>query len=190
MDRRFVGYALSCGFAFTACIIYISISPFVLQVIYGVSPQTLGWIFGANALGIVIMAQVNSRLVGRVSSQTLLTFGYGMLLLGGVTLLVAILAGIGLVGILPSFFLLAASLGLIMPNATTLALATTRAAGSASGLLGVLQFAIGAVVAPLVGLGGTASALPMAGSIATFSLATLLLFLILCRPARARVQSA
>jgi DHA1 family bicyclomycin/chloramphenicol resistance-like MFS transporter len=185
MDRRFVGYALSCGFAFTACIIYISISPFVLQVIYGVSPQTLGWIFGANALGIVIMAQVNSRLVGRVSSQTLLTFGYGMLLLGGVTLLVAVLAGIGLVGILPSFFLLAASLGLIMPNATTLALATTRAAGSASGLLGALQFAIGAVVAPLVGLGGTASALPMAGSIAAFSLATLLLFLILCRPARA-----
>lgn len=185
MDRRFVGYALSCGFAFTACIIYISISPFVLQVIYGVSPQTLGWIFGANALGIVIIAQVNSRLVGRVSSQTLLTFGYGMLLLGGVTLLVAVLAGIGLVGILPSFFLLAASLGLIMPNATTLALATTRAAGSASGLLGVLQFAIGAVVAPLVGLGGTASALPMAGSIAAFSLATLLLFLILCRPARA-----
>ncbi len=185
MDRRFVGYALSCGFAFTACIIYISISPFVLQVIYGVSPQTLGWIFGANALGIVIMAQVNSRLLGRVSSQTLLTFGYGMLLLGGVTLLGVVLAGIGLVGLLLSFFLLAASLGLIMPNATTLALATTRAAGSASGLLGVLQFAIGAVVAPLVGLGGTANALPMAGSIAAFSLATLLLFLILCRPARA-----
>lgn len=189
-DRRFVGYALSCGFAFTACIIYISVSPFVLQSIYGVSPQFLGIAFGINALGIVIMAQVNGRLVGRVSSRTLLVGGYSMLLLGGVTLLVATLAGAGLVGILPAFFLLAASLGLIMPNATTLALATTRAAGSASGLLGVLQLAIGAIVAPLVGLAGTASALPMAAAIAAFGLATLLLFLLLCRPSRVRVQRA
>ena len=187
-DRRFVGYALSCGFAFAACIIYISVSPFILQTIYGVSPQLLGILFGINALGLVIMAQVNGRLVGRVSSQMLLTCGYLMLTLGGMTLIVVVLTGVGLVGILSSFFLLASSLGLIMPNATTLALATTRTAGSASGLLGVLQFAIGAIVAPLVGLCGTTSALPMAGAIAAFSIATPILFLILCRPARAQVQ--
>jgi DHA1 family bicyclomycin/chloramphenicol resistance-like MFS transporter len=111
-----------------------------------------------------------------------------MLALGGMTLIVVVLTGVGLVGILSSFFLLASSLGLIMPNATTLALATTRTAGSASGLLGVLQFAIGAIVAPLVGLCGTTSALPMAGAIAAFSIATLILFLILCRPARVQVQ--
>ncbi|GHO59881.1 multidrug effflux MFS transporter [Ktedonobacter robiniae] len=185
LDRRFVGYALSCGFAFTACIIYISVSPFVLQNIYGISPQLLGIIFGINALGIVIMAQVNARLVGRVSSQHLLSYGYAMIALGGVALLVVVLSGIGLIGILPAFFILTSSLGLIMPNATTLAMANTRAAGSAAALLGVLQLAIGAVVAPLVGLGGSASALPMAASIAAFALATLLTFILLCRPARA-----
>lgn len=185
MDRRFVGYALSCGFAFTACIIYISVSPFVLQNIYGISPQLLGIIFGMNALGIVIMAQVNARLVGRVPSQHLLSYGYAMIALGGVALLVVVLSGIGLIGILPAFFILTSSLGLIMPNATTLAMANTRAAGSAAALLGVLQLAIGAVVAPLVGLGGSASALPMAASIAAFALATLLTFLLLCRPIRA-----
>lgn len=188
-DRRFTGYALSCGFAFTACIIYISVSPFILQNIYGVSPQLLGILFGINALGIVIMAQINSKLVGRVSSQKLLTWGYTLLALGGMLSLVAVLTGIGLVGILPSIFLLVSSLGLVMPNATTLALALAdaKAAGSASALLGVLQLGIGAVVAPLVGLADTATALPMAVAIAAFSIATLLTFIVLCRPRRACV---
>ncbi|HLZ59488.1 MAG TPA: multidrug effflux MFS transporter [Ktedonosporobacter sp.] len=188
-DRRFVGYALSCGFAFTACIIYISVSPFILQNIYGVSPQLLGIMFGINALGIVIVAQVNARLIGRVSSQRLLTWGYGMIALGGISLLVVALTGIGLVGILPAFFVLASSLGLIMPNATTLALSNTRAAGSASALLGVLQLGIGAIVAPLIGLGGSASALPMAIAIAAFSIVTLVTFLVLCRPSQIQVRA-
>ena len=70
----------------------------------------------------------------------------------------------------------------IAPNATALALADTRAAGSAAALLGVLQFTIGAAVAPLVGLAGTVTAIPMALAIAAFGLATLATFLILCRP--------
>lgn len=181
-DRRFLGYALSCGFAFTACIIYISVSPFILQNMYGVSPQLLGIIFGINAFGIVIMAQINSRLVGRISSQTLLTWGYAILATGGIATFAATISGLGLLGLIPAFLLLASSLGLIMPNATTLALANTRAAGSASALLGVLQFAIGALVAPIVGLGGSASALPMGAAIAGFAIATLVTFLILCRP--------
>ena len=185
-DRRFVGYALSCGFAVTACIIYISASPFVLQNIYRLSPQILGIIFGINALGIVIMAQVNARLVGRVSSQTLLTWGYAMVAVAGIGLLVVVLSGIGLVGIIPAFFILASSLGLILPNATTLSLADTQTAGSASALLGVLQLAIGAVIAPLVGLAGTTTAIPMAVSIAAFSVATLVTFFVLCRPTRAQ----
>jgi DHA1 family bicyclomycin/chloramphenicol resistance-like MFS transporter len=80
-----------------------------------------------------------------------------------------------------------ASLGLIAPNATALALAGTnpQIAGSASALLGVLQFSIGAVVAPLVGLGGANTALPMAGAIATFGIATLVVFIVFCKAAPA-----
>ena len=80
--------------------------------------------------------------------------------------------------------LIVASLGLIAPNATTLALSKSRRAGSASALLGVLQLTIGAIAAPLVGLAGTGTAVPMAATIAGFSLATLLTFIVLCRPAR------
>ncbi|HMN29413.1 MAG TPA: multidrug effflux MFS transporter [Caldilineaceae bacterium] len=182
-DRRYLGYALSSGLAFGAGIVYISVSPFILQNLYGVSPQTIGLVFALNALGLVLMSQVSARLVGPVSSQRLLTWGLAAGATGGVLLLAVALSGIGLVGILPALFVIVASLGLTAPNATALALSNTRTAGSASALLGVLQFSIGALVAPLVGLGGMTSALPMAVAIAAFGLLSLFTFLFFCRPA-------
>jgi DHA1 family bicyclomycin/chloramphenicol resistance-like MFS transporter len=186
LDRRFVGYAFASGFSFAAGIIYISVSPFILQNIYGVSPQGIGILFGINALGLVIMAQVGGKLVGRVSSQTLLAWGVAAIAIGATALLVVVLSGIGLVGILPSLFVVIASLGLIAPNATTLALSNTNTAGSAAALLGVLQLTIGAVAAPMVGLAGAATAVPMAAAIAAFGIAALLTFIVFCRPAQVR----
>jgi DHA1 family bicyclomycin/chloramphenicol resistance-like MFS transporter len=185
-DRRFLGYAVASGMAFAAGIVYISVSPFILQNIYGISPQQIGILFGINALGLVIMAQIGGRLVGRVAPQTLLAWGIAALATGGTALLVVVLSGIGLAGVLPSLFLIVASLGLIAPNATALALAGTQTAGSAAALLGVLQFSIGAVAAPLVGMGGTTTAVPMAAAIAAFGIATLVIFLGFCRPAQAQ----
>ena len=50
-------------------------------------------------------------------------------------------------------------------------------------MLGVIQLTIGAVAAPLVGLGGTGTAVPMAAAIAAFGIATRVTFLVFCRPA-------
>lgn len=137
------------------------------------------------------MAQVSARLVGRVSPQKLLTWGVATIAIAATALLMGILSGIGLAGVLASFFVMTASLGFIAPNATALALANTntRTAGSASALLGVLQFSIGAVAAPLVGLGGTTTAVPMAAAIAVFGLATLVTFIVFCRPAQALAEA-
>lgn len=184
LNRRFVGYTLTSSFAFAAGITYISVSPFLLQNIYGLSPQAISYVFGVNSLGLVIMSQIGARIVGRFSAQRLLSWGVGLIALVGIALLIMVLSGSGLIGILLPLFALAASLGLIAPNATAQALAPidSQRAGSASALLGVLQFSIGALVAPLVGLAGTASALPMAAFIALFSLAALATFLLLGRP--------
>ena len=187
-DRRFVGYALSGGLVLGGAFVYISGAPFILENLYGVSPQFLGFLFAINGLGIIVMSQVSARLVGRVSSQRLLTWGLVAIALGGISMLVVALSGIGLVGILLSFFVIAASLGLILPNSAALALANVRAAGSASALLGMFQLLIGAVAGPLVGLGGSASAAPIAATVAGFSLAALGIFLVFCRPAQAAVQ--
>lgn len=173
-DRAFMGYALSSGLAFAAMFVYISGSPFVLQDIYGVSPQLFSVLFGLNALGLVSCSQVNGRIVGRVPMRLLLTLGLLGAATGALALLVAVIAGLGLAGVLPALFLVVASLGLVAPNATALALADhPHTAGSASALLGVMQFVIGAVAAPLAGVAGTATALPMALVIAVLDGAAL-----------------
>ena len=70
---------------------------------------------------------------------------------------------VGLGVILPSLFLVLFGLGFVTPNATALALAGhARDAGSASAVLGLAQFAIGAAAAPLVGVAGPHTDLPMA----------------------------
>ena len=178
-DRLFVGYALSCGLSFAAMFAYISASPFVMQDIYGLSPQAFSLIFGTNALGIAILGQINGRLVGRVSPQRLLAVALVAVAVGGTALLVAVLLNAGLVGILPSLFVVVASQGMVLPNATALALADyPSTAGSASALLGTLQFSIGAAIAPLVGVGGTSTALPMAVVIAALGASAITTFVL------------
>jgi DHA1 family bicyclomycin/chloramphenicol resistance-like MFS transporter len=178
-DRSFLGYALACGLSLAAIFAYISGSSFVFQEVYGVSPQAFSLIFGANAIGLVAAGQINGRLVGRVEPIRLLTLGLIAASLGGLALLVVVASGeiarpLGLAGIVPPLFVLIASIGFIMPNATVLALSgAPRTAGSASALLGLLQFGLGAGVAPLVGIAGSGTALPMALLIAVLELAAL-----------------
>jgi DHA1 family bicyclomycin/chloramphenicol resistance-like MFS transporter len=149
---------------------YISGSSFVLQDIYGVSPQLFGILFGINALGIMGAGQLNARLIDHFPLRTLLYTGLGIIATGGLGLLLVVTGGIGLPGILPALFLVVASQGIVGPNATALALTGHRStAGSASALLGSLQSVIGAFAAPLVGLGGTTTAVPMALVIAVCS---------------------
>lgn len=190
VDRAFVGYALSCGLAFAAMFSYISGSPFVIQDIYGLSPQAFSLIFGTNALGIGIVGQISGRLVGRVSPRRLLAGGLTATAVGGAALLLMVIGHAGLVGILPALFVVVASIGMVLPNATALALADhPRTAGSASALLGVLQFAIGAAAAPLVGVAGPGTALPMALVIALLGISALMTFALLGRRSPAPVNS-
>ena len=167
-DRVFMGYALSGGLAFAALFAYISGSSFVLQDVYGISPQGYALLFGVNSLGLTVMSQVNGRLVDRVPLRSLLRAGMIVTAVGGVLAVVAAATGLGgLTGIATALFLVASGLGFVMPNSTALALADhPEAAGTASALLGALQFVVGAVAAPLVGAFADGTALPMAVVIA------------------------
>ncbi len=185
-DRSFVGYALSGGLASAALFSYISGSPFVLQEIYGVSQQKYSFIFASIAAGYVTCGQINGRLVGRVAPKTLLRFGLSGMASGGIAFLLMVViggsGGVGLAGIVPALVVLVASLGFILPNSTALALADhPHTAGSASALIGLLQYAIGATAAPLVGIAGEDTAVPMAIVVATAATSALLIFLLLTR---------
>lgn len=182
-DRRFRGYALACGLAFGGMFTYIAGSPFVLEGIYGLSAQGFSLVFASNAIGIVTAGQVSTRLVVRLGPARLLAGGLVMGFVGGLGLLTAVLAGAGLPAIVAALFVVVSSVGLVFPNATALALADhSRVAGSASALLGLTQFVIGAAVAPLAGVAGALTALPMALVICTCGAAALLSFAVAVRP--------
>ncbi|MFI7611954.1 multidrug effflux MFS transporter [Nonomuraea terrae] len=163
-DRAFMACALTAGLAFAAMFGYISGSPFVLQEVYGATPQQYSLIFGLNAFGLTLTAQVGGRLSGRVPPVRLVLIGLVIALAGAVLLLTAALTGMGLWGVVGGLFVIMLGQGLVMPGTGALALASQppQIAGSASALLGVLQFALGALAAPLVGLVGSGTAVPMA----------------------------
>lgn len=181
-DRVFVGHVLAGGLGFAAMFAYISGSSFVLQDVYGLSAQYFSLVFAANAVGIVVVGQINGRLVSRFPPRTLLFVGLSVTLTAACGLLAAVLVGAGLAAILPTLFLVVASVGMVLPNATALALADyPETAGSASALFGVGQFVIGGISAPLVGLGGSGSALPMTIVITVMAFAALAALLGLTR---------
>jgi DHA1 family bicyclomycin/chloramphenicol resistance-like MFS transporter len=183
-----MGYAVSSGLVMGAIFTYVAGAPFVLEDIFGVSPQVFGLVFGTNALSIMVLGQLGGRLVRRVGSRRLLVAGLGVAVTGGLLLLTAVVFGLRLAGVLPGFLLVVASLGLISPNATALALADhARQAGSASALLGLLYYLVGAVTAPLAGIGGTHTAVPTAVDIAVLEGAAVLSFAILTRTHPAQV---
>jgi len=173
-DRSFIPYALSFGLAFGAMFTYIAGSPFVLEKIYGVSPQVFSLVFAINSASLVAATQVVHRLVERVGSPALLRFGLLTTAAAGAALLPVVLANGALALVLTCLIVLVTGIGFQVPTSTALALADQGwAAGSASALLGLGQFLIAALVAPLAGIAGQHTAVPMAIVIATLSVAGL-----------------
>ncbi|MER6959599.1 multidrug effflux MFS transporter [Streptomyces sp. NPDC000618] len=186
-DLRFTGYMLTGGFTFAALFAYISASPFVVQEIYGASPQTFGLLFGVNSIGLVVVGQINGKvLVGRVRLDKVLAVGLTVVVLAAAALLLMTTGVFGEVGLAPvavALFVLMSAMGVTMPNAQTLALMRVRhSAGSASALLGTSSFLIGAIASPLVGIAGEHTAVPMAVVQLTAVLVAMACFVVMCRP--------
>ena len=187
-DRVFTGYVLANGFAFAAMFAYISGSPYVLQDIHGLSPQAYSAVFGVNALGLVVAAQLSGRLVRRAGARALLATGLAGSALGGLGVLLVAVTDAGLAPLLVTLFVAVASVGLVMPNAAALALQDHgEHAGSAAALLGFSQFVIGGALAPLAGAGGADTAVPMGIVMAVLGCLSLLVFVALTRRDRVPV---
>ncbi|MEG9624167.1 multidrug effflux MFS transporter [Pseudomonas guariconensis] len=163
-DRVFLGHALTGGVAIAGMFAYIAGSPFVFIKLYGVPAEHYGWLFGTNAAGFILMAQVNARLLAKRGPAFLLARAVWLYLLAGLALLcVAALRPESLWPLLVPLFLCIASLGCIIPNASACAMSGQGArAGSASALMGCAQFSVAAGAAGLVGVLHDGSAVPMA----------------------------
>ncbi len=182
-DRWFVGHALALGLAVSGVFAYIAGSSFVLQDVYGLSAREFGLVFGVNGLGILVCGQLNRLLLRWTEPRRILLAGLGASAVAGVGVLAAIAADAPLGLVLAPLFVGVATIGFVMPNATALALTNhPHVAGSASALIGTTQFAIAAVVAPLVGIAGRDTALPLGIALAVLGTAALVTGIVVPRP--------
>jgi MFS transporter, DHA1 family, multidrug resistance protein len=183
-DRVFVGYALTVAFAYASLFGYISGSSFTLQEHYGLSATQFSAVFALNAAGMIALGLLNARLVRRLPVRRLLVLGLAGSSAAAAVLVLVVTAGasLGLLAVLPPLFLVVATRGLVSSNATVLGVERgSRAAGSASAVLGACMFGGGVLVTPLVGLGPEGSPVPMALVVAGGAVAALLATVLLTR---------
>jgi DHA1 family bicyclomycin/chloramphenicol resistance-like MFS transporter len=181
-----MGFCLTQGFMMSGMFAYIGASPFVLQQLYGLTPQAFSFCFAANGLGLIIASQTSARLCPLWGEYRVLKGGLTLAFVASSCLLLAGLTGASLPIILLALFFTIASNGVIATTASSLAMQSQgHRAGSASAVIGVCMFTFGAISVPITGLGGTSVA-SMTGTIFGCFMLAILSFNVLVR----KVKSA
>ncbi|MCM0082595.1 multidrug effflux MFS transporter [Geomonas sp. Red32] len=162
-NRQYLRYAIALGCVAGCNFAYISGAPLLFIELHGISPQQFGLFFAVNAFGLIGGSQANRKLLRSHSPQRIAAVAFGVNAAAGVLLTAAVLTGAGgfpLQAVL--IFIALCTTGLLYPNITALAMAPfDRAAGSASALLGTIQYTLGASGGALVGLFSNGTAVPM-----------------------------
>lgn len=177
--RPFMAYTLASGLAFSGMFAYIAGSPFVLMQLHGLTPQQYGWMFGANAFGLIAASQINMLLLRRHTMTQLLQIGLVIAATAGIFMLtLTTLHLLTLPLLLAGLFVFTFSMGLIAPNGGAAALADQgNKAGTASALMGALQFTLATLTGASMSLWHDGSMLPLVSVMAFCGLASLLLLL-------------
>ncbi|WP_145942941.1 multidrug effflux MFS transporter [Corynebacterium glyciniphilum] len=161
-NRVFVGAVLICGFTHAALFAYLSGATYILQDGYGLSPQGYAFAFGANSAGYMVFGWIAGRTADTWSERGALGVGVLMTGVGSVGILATGLWSLPLPVILVSLFVMASGVAFAAPPAASLALAGyPELAGTASSVLGLSRFGLGAIAAPLVGIGGAVAVTPL-----------------------------
>ncbi|RNM09375.1 multidrug effflux MFS transporter [Dickeya undicola] len=162
-ERAFMGLCLAQGLCGAGMFAYIGASPFVLQEVYGLSPQAFSLCFAVNGIGLIAAGQLASHFSLRMGERRVLHVGLAVAVISALVLTVAGLLHAPLIGILTPLFFAIAMIGVVGPCASSLAMQSQGGkAGSASALIGLSMFALGALSVPFTGLTGSTSALSMA----------------------------
>lgn len=161
-QKYFMGHCIMQCFGFAAFFAYISDSSFVFQNIYHVSPQAFSLIFGVNGIGLMISGALTGRLAGRVEDWKILRNALYVAVIGSVLLLAGFIIHIPLLAVIVVLFFTVSTLSCMATSSFSLAMqAQGRNAGSASALIGFFSMISGAVMAPVVGIAGSYTAIPM-----------------------------
>ncbi|MEV4267796.1 multidrug effflux MFS transporter [Kribbella sp. NPDC049584] len=187
-NREYVGYLVVAGAAMGALFAYVATSAFVLQTMNGLSPIAYSIDFAANAAGMTVAALIAARLAGRVSTRKLILAGQVAALAAGIAMLVgALWFDAPLLLAIVCFFVLMTAQGLMIPNGGALASASVPDhPGTGSAVQGFVQWVAAGTIAPIAGLGGQHTAVPMATLITLGAAVSMIGLLVLARPKPAK----
>ncbi|WP_336781788.1 multidrug effflux MFS transporter [Paenibacillus illinoisensis] len=181
-DRKFVGYMLAQGIMTAGVFAYVAGTPFIYQNIYGVTPTVFAILFASNGISLIIGSQLVGRLAQRISEQTLLLSGLWLALVASIAALMVTLAHGPLFALVIPLFFFVCSIGITSTAAFPLAMESQgKSAGSAAALLGVVPFLLGALVAPLVGIAGEDTAVPLGLTLLGTSIVAIITYFVLIR---------
>lgn len=161
-NRYFMAMTLIQGFMMSALFAYIAGSSFVLQDLYGLSVPAFSGVYALNGFGILLGASLSGKLAEKYSAWQILKWFMMFSMVGGLLLIVSLFLPKLIWLTILAFFLIVAPVGGINSMTTALAMAREHQdAGTASGILGLTRFAMGGIMSPLVGLGGTTTMVPL-----------------------------
>jgi MFS transporter, DHA1 family, multidrug resistance protein len=187
-DRIFVGAVLAAGLSGASMFAYIAGATFVLQRIYGLSAAEFSLVFATNSLGIIACGQIGARLSRSWPPVRVLALALTLNCAGAAAVAITVFSDAGFWALVASLFVMVSSIGMVFPIASALALMDyPQQAGAASSLFGLAQYIAGALAAPLVGLAGERSAVPLGIVVLAASVSACAVFVALVVPAvRAR----
>ncbi|ANF83121.1 Bcr/CflA family drug resistance efflux transporter [Acinetobacter sp. NCu2D-2] len=153
-DRKFIIYALTLCIAQAGFFAYIAGSASVFISEYQLSSTQFSLLFAVNAFGLIAAAILNPKLhekFGVLNAYKVVNIAYFIVI---TLLLLYLYFGINHLAIMCiGLFIAVALLGFIMPTGSQLALMHQgRNAGTASALLGSMQFGFGAIITTITGL--------------------------------------
>ncbi|QUD90714.1 multidrug effflux MFS transporter [Phenylobacterium montanum] len=164
---RLVGYMMSGAFNAAALFAYISAAPGLIMGHYGVSAGRFVWVFGANAASMIAMSQVNAFLLKRHTPDWILMRFRPLSLVAALAMVLGAVTGFASAwGVLVPLFFVFASFGFIGANTMALGLSLDPLrVGSASALIGSVQFGVGALVSSLISMSRDEGPLPLSVAI-------------------------
>ncbi|WP_372023579.1 multidrug effflux MFS transporter [Tistrella mobilis] len=154
-SRAFLGYAIGGGCATTSMYAFIAAAPFIMTGELHRPPHEVGIYLGILISGVWLGSMAASRLIGRVSIDRLMVRANLLSVAGALVFLATTLSGMmSVTATVGAMFVFTLGVGMAAPAALTKAIGVDpRIIGSASGLYGFTQMAVGALCTSLAGLG-------------------------------------
>lgn len=182
-NKYFMGHCLMQCCTFAAFFAYISGASFVFQNMYHVSPQVFSYIFGLNGVALMLTGIVVGRVTGRIPDWKILRFSLCQAALGSIALLLTFWWDGPIECVIVFLMITVSTVASIGTSSFSLAMQSQgKVAGGASALIGFFSMISGAVMAPIVGIAGDQTAMPMAIIIVLGEMLALLCFHIIIAP--------